>query len=631
MRIAAVALTGVCLACGETEAETDTDTSTSGEETTGTEVTSGTGENAAPQPLPDFYPARADVEQTVAAADGVLANDGDPDGDSLAVVDPPVMSTHGGTLALAEDGGFSYTSANGYCGHDLFEYAASDAQAQATASATVTVHPPTHTVAQLASDCGGFTIVGAALGDHAGEVVTGVGDFNGDGLGDVAVASPVAHVVHIVFGSRAPVSVDLGSLGSAAGIAINFDPGLDRRNLALAPAGDFNGDGLADLAIAMPEVQTMVEGGGRVWVVFGRSEAGPQSLASLVGDGAGVEISGALVDTRLGSGIDRAGDQNGDGRDDLLIGAKLNGPMMSGTAHVIFGQPEAASLTLMAMGDGVNGQSFHTGEPGASLGWSVAGGKDVNGDGLPDMVIGAPSSEANGPNAGRAYVVFGNPGHTGLSVEDLAGPEVKGFAIAGEAESDAAGYRVALVEDLNGDNLAEVLVGAPFTAEQGWGTGSAYLVFGQQTATPVELADIAAGVGGWKITGEGAQAFAGEFLAGVDDLTGDGLPEVIIGAYGSEPTGFESGRVYLVAGQPGASEPLAFADLQQQLGGQALAGPIEGSRMGNSVADAGDVNGDGVGDLIVGAPQVGVEPFGGGPPENVGRGVAYVVLGGPSL
>lgn len=629
MRIAVVALTGACLGCGEPEAETDTDPSTGGEETTGNEMTSSTGENAAPEPQPDFYPARVDVEQIVAAAEGLLANDVDPDGDALAVVDPPVASTNGGALAIAEDGGFTYTSAS--CGHDRFDYSVSDGDNQVSATTTVTAHPPTHTVAQLASDCGGFTIVGAAVGDHAGEVVTGVGDFNGDGLGDVAVASPVAHVVHIVFGSRAPVRIELDKLGSAAGMAINFDPSLDRRNLALAPAGDFNGDGLADLAIAMPEVQTSVEGGGRVWVVFGRSETGPQALANLVGDGAGVEISGAIADTRLGSGIDGVGDQNGDGRDDLLIGAKLHGPMMSGTAHVLFGQPEAASLMLMAMGDGISGQSFHTGEPGASLGWSVAGGKDVNGDGLPDMVIGAPASEANGPNAGRAYVIFGDPERTQLSVEDLAGPEAHGFAIAGEAESDAAGYRVALIDDLNGDDLAEILVGAPFTAEQGWGTGSAYVVFGQQTATPVDLAEIAAGVGGFKISGEGVQAFAGEFLAGVDDLTGDGLPEVIIGAYGSEPAGFESGRMYLVAGKPDASEPLAFMDLQQQIGGQVLAGPVEGSRLGNSVADAGDVNGDGVGDLIVGAPEVGVEPFGGGPPENVGRGTAYVVFGGPAL
>ncbi len=615
------------LACGSSEEGTDTDAGTSGETSTG-ESTGTTGDNAAPEAADDFFFTRVGQPQTLAAADGLLANDLDPDADPLTVVDPPTSSEAGADLAIAGDGGLTYQPAAGFCGLDQFSYVASDANGgEATAEAVVTVHPERHTISQLVAECGGFTISGAAVGDHTGEAVTGIGDFDGDGLDDLAVASPVAHTIHIVFGTRRPRALDLANLAEGSSQTIHFDPGLDRRHLALAPAGDFNGDGLYDLAIAMPEVTTAVEGGGRVWVVFGRAEPQAIDLGTLVADAAGVEISGTAVDTRLGSGIDRAGDIDGDGRDDLLIGARLHGPMMSGTAHVIFGQDSAIAVDLPAMGDGTTGQSIHTAEAGAGLGWSVAGGRDINGDGHPDMVVGAPSSAANGSNSGRVYVVFGDPGRAQFDVDNLQAGD--GYAIAGEAESDGAGYRVGLLDDLNGDGLAEVLVGAPFTAEQGWGSGSAYVVFGQTEATPIALSDITAGMGGFKITGEGIQAFAGEHLAGLGDLTGDGLPDLVVGAHGSEPLGFESGRAYLVAGRASAGEPIAFEDLQQAVHGQALAGPTGGSLMGISVAHAGDVNGDGFSDLIVGSPEVGVEPFGGGPPEGVGTGTAYVVFAGP--
>lgn len=616
------------VACGGDETGTDTE-STTGESTgSGSEVTSSTGQNAIPEAADDFFYTRVGEARVLDAGVGLLANDLDPDGDPLLVIDPPTSSDAGSQLMIADDGSLTYTPAAGFCGIDRFPYTISDSSgAEATAEVVVTVHPASHSIDQLASGCGGVVISGAALGHHTGEAVTGVGDFNGDGLDDLAIASPVAHAVDVVFGTRRPAQLTLDNLSENSGVKISFAADLDYRGLNLAPAGDVNNDGLADLAIAMPEATTSAEGGGRVWIVFGRTQPAQLNLATLVGDSAGIEYSGVSADTRLGSAIFPAGDINQDGRDDLLVGAKLQGPMMSGTAHVLFGQTEAESLPAPAMGDGLMGQSLHTQEPSAGLGWSVAGGRDINGDGIPDMVVGAPSSEANGANSGRVYVVFGNPDTSQYTVDMLQ--PTQGFAIAGEAESDAAGYRVGVVPDLNQDGLAEILVGAPFTAEQGWGSGSAYLVFGKSDGAAVELSDVSAGVGGFKITGEGVQAFAGEHLAGLGDLTGDGLPDLVVGAHGSEPAGFESGRLYIVEGRATAGEPITFADLQQGLAGQALAGPTGGSQLGVSVAYAGDFNGDGLPDMIAGSPEVGVEPFGGGPPEGVGPGRAYLVFGSP--
>jgi hypothetical protein len=337
----------------------------------------------------------------------------------------------------------------------------------------------------------------------------------------------------------------------------------------------------------------------------------------------GFQINGEVNGDRSGVSVAPAGDVNGDGIDDLIIGAHKAGPngSYSGASYVVFGRTTgfAANLDLSTLdgttGFKINGETFDD-----YSGYSVASAGDVNGDGIDDLIIGAWRADPNGLDSGASYVVFGRT--TGfaanLNLSTLDG--TTGFQISGEVAYDYNGRSVASAGDVNGDGVDDLIIGAYAADPNGSYSGASYVVFGRTTGFAANLnLSTLDGTTGFQINGEVTFDLSGFAVASAGDVNGDGIDDLIIGAFGADPNGSNSGASYVVFGRTtGFAANLNLSTLDGTTGFQ-INGEAAFDGSGRSVASAGDVNGDGIDDLIIGAHSAA--------PNGVLSGASYVVFG----
>jgi len=308
-----------------------------------------------------------------------------------------------------------------------------------------------------------------------------------------------------------------------------------------------------------------------------------------------------------GTSVSGAGDVNGDGLADLIVGAP-GSDSRAGESYVVFGKASPMQVDLALLGSG--GFRIDGIDVDDASGFSVSGAGDVNGDGLADLIVGANRADPRVVNEGESYVVFGKTNSTPV---DLAAIGAGGFRIDGINRYDRVGWSVSGAGDVNGDGLADLIVGA-IGADSS--AGESYVVFGKNSATPVDLA--ALGNGGFRINGIDPNDYSGFSVSGAGDVNGDGLTDIIVGAYKADPSnGIDAGESYVVFGKTGAT-PVDLAALGS--GGFRIDGGDANDSSGRSVSGAGDVNGDGLADLIVGASQA-------APGGNFRAGKSYVVFG----
>ena len=323
----------------------------------------------------------------------------------------------------------------------------------------------------------------------------------------------------------------------------------------------------------------------------------------------GFIIQGAAAGDEAGWSVSGAGDINGDGFDDIIIGAPYSdvGAPNAGSAYVIYGHAGAsASVDLgnlsAAQGFVIGGSQF--------TGLSVSRAGDVNGDGLDDLIVGTYSHGQLGYGSATAYVVFGKATQAGpVDLGHLAASD--GFSIGGAIEfSYYAGYAMSVSSagDVNGDGFDDLIVGARYANNL---TGAAYVVFGHASGN-VDLNHLAA-TQGFAILGINPRDGVGTQVSGIGDINGDGFDDVIVGAPGVDSGGNDEGQAYVIFGKADGFATVNLLSLDASTG--FIIG-IEGSlhAAGRSVSGAGDVNGDGFDDFIVGAP------FG-------NTGDAYVIFG----
>jgi hypothetical protein len=323
----------------------------------------------------------------------------------------------------------------------------------------------------------------------------------------------------------------------------------------------------------------------------------------------GFKIQGENADDLAGWSVSAAGDVNGDGLDDLIVGAEGedDGGHYAGAAYVVFGSIGgfASAIDLGDIASGIGGFKIQGENAGDRAGGSVSAAGDVNGDGIDDLIVGA---------AGAAYVLFGSAGPVSplpplppspfpavVDLGDIAAGS-GGFRIQGENAHDSAGSSVSTAGDINGDGIDDLIVGVPQLYPSA-GTGAAYVVFGRADgfSSPLDLAGIAAGTGGFKIQGENAGDGAGGSVSAAGDVNGDGIADLIVGVRGDDGSGVDAGAAYVVFGRAGGfTSPLDLADVAAGRGGFKIQGEDDDAAVGASVSDAGDVNGDGIDDLIVG-------------------------------
>lgn len=489
----------------------------------------------------------------------------------------------------------------------------------------------------------GFTIIGVNEDDVSGAPVGSAGDLNGDGIEDLVIAATGAGsngsnagATYVVFGGAGLGStgaIDLASLNGTNGFVINGVNQSDRSGESATCAGDINGDGIDDLVIGARYAGSYGQAIGASYVVFGGAgvgAGGALDLASLNGTN-GFVINGIDTGDRSGKAASAAGDVNNDGIDDLVIGAFMADPGFrdaAGECYIVFGGIGVGSsgfLDLSAL-NGTNGFIINGIDPGDEVGFSVSSAGDANGDNIDDLLLGAFVADPGGKVwAGETYVVFGATGlgaSGSLELSTLNG--ANGFVINGIDESDRSGVSVAAAGDINGDGEDDLIIGANYAEPNGVSeAGESYVIFGGPglgASGAIELASLN-GSNGFVLNGAAAGDRSGGSVAPAGDLNGDGFADVVIGARYADPNGENTGESYVVFGSTtaGAGGVIELGTLNG-INGFTLAGILPDNFSGASCSFAGDVNNDGIDDLIVGA--AGADPGG----VN-GAGESYIIFG----
>jgi Ca2+-binding RTX toxin-like protein len=305
--------------------------------------------------------------------------------------------------------------------------------------------------------------------------------------------------------------------------------------------------------------------------------------------------------------VSEAGDINGDGIDDLIIGNPLADPkgLNSGQSYVVFGRRNGLRPTFnLTKLNGQNGFIINGIRGSDRLGNSVSNAGDINGDGIDDLVIGSSFADASGgTGAGKSYVIFGKRGNFGknFNLSKLNGRN--GFAINGTAVFDELGESVSSAGDINGDGIGDLIVGARSANAGGQtGAGKSYVVFGKRGGftSNFNLSRLN-GSNGFVINGIAEFDFSGSSVSGAGDINGDGIDDLVIGARSASPNGAFSGQSYVVFGSSsGFGASLNLSSLNGS-NGFAINGASVSGGLGAAVSDAGDINGDGIDDLIIGS------------------------------
>eukprot|EP00727_Mastigamoeba_balamuthi_P002546 m51a1_g12289 hypothetical protein (1067) ;mRNA; r:304245-307841 len=412
-----------------------------------------------------------------------------------------------------------------------------------------------------------------------------VGDINSDGVPDFAVcqdsySGPLCSVVYGVRGAWLR-RIELREWCSQGrGFSVTAPPFSNRK--FIPSSGDLNGDAVPDLLLGSMGVSETSRGSNYV-ILGGLNRTGSFEVDSL----SSVSVNSVPLGYTLGQSISCVGDVNEDSLDDFLVGSPGRDPGRSGSAFLISGTVDAPiSYPIKWSLD------FRCSTPGARCGSAVAGGGDVNGDGLSDFLIASDAGE------GQVHVVYGSPTWYWRSEMPAVDLEVPNETIASTITGDlgnATGIALTSLGDINGDGVSEVAIGVSSLEV-------AYVVYGNASGLGLEfpLSQLS-GQNGFQVT---AQSFAGSdlgtSLASVD-INGDGIADLAIGAPGSG-----AGLVFVLFGS-GSNANQSSMDVSSLDGknGFVIQGEAEGDRLGWSLSSAGDFNGDNVTDLVIGCMGTG--------------------------
>ena len=408
------------------------------------------------------------------------------------------------------------------------------------------------------------------------------------------------------------VSYSLADLNGSNGFVLEGIGDWDRSGASVSTAGDINGDGYADILIGAPEADPYGNTEGEAYVVFGKESGfAPKINLDALNGCNGFVLEGIGLDDETGYSVSTADDFNGDGYADILIGAP-GANDSAGVVYLIFGKNSgySAHLDLLEL-DGNNGFVIDAPNEDTWFGDSVSSAGDINGDGYSDILIGVPYADPGGINhAGKAYVLFGKGGNFSANIDLSTLEGTNGVRIVGNAtgpEDGRFGFSVSTAGDVNGDGYADLLIGEPFGG-QAPKEGRAYIAYGKASGFGSTLHHPYDGT----FTGAREADRAGWSVSTAGDVNGDGFTDILIGTPYRNSTADEletdlqeAGETYLVFGDAEGFESSTQLASLDGGNGIVIKGIQFNDHSGWSVSMAGDVNGDGYADVLIGAPDAG--------------------------
>lgn len=539
----------------------------------------------------------------------------------------------------------------------------------------------------------GFTFQGIDRNDYSGVTLSPLGDVNGDGIDDVIIGAPGADKTfvipavidpatgkeitpattvtwydmgesYVVFGrdvaagNSFPVNFSLKQIEDGDGtIGFKIEGHKDNidSSISVSSAGDFNGDGINDIIVGAKRAGIYAKSAaGEAYIIYGRNTVATTAfpavfpLASIRdGDGSlGLMLTGMNRDDFAGVKVSTAGDVNNDGFDDVLVaasGASPNGLENAGQTYVVFGQasaPAVIDLATIVSGDGSIGVAINGMVSLIAPGMEISSAGDINNDGFDDVMIATPKATVGGKTeAGQINIVFGRSSFPAvIELSDIAnGDGSAGFVINGIAAYDVAGTSISQLVDLNNDSINDIIIGAPKADPNGAGSGQAYVIFGRNSGdnfpAVFELSDLVSAAGSRGFIIDGEYGDLGQSVSNAGDLNNDGLADAAIAA----PYANGAGSVYVVYGRETAKgnpfpAVLQAGDIRNPAqtndattnptppSGTVIDGFVLKGLTGYTISPAGDINHDGISDLLIGAHAV-----------NNFSGNTYVVYGASSI
>lgn len=446
----------------------------------------------------------------------------------------------------------------------------------------------------------GFSILGSLTSSSTGQSVAIV-DVNGDGFDDVILGAVYAddhkgagYVVKGGANTEKTTAISISKL-SGKGFKIKAEPLAGETGTAVTSAGDMNGDGIEDFVITSQGYNETV---GRGYLVYGDKNIGSEGSLDLsqLNVSTGIKIGGGGAGENYGDffGGSAVGgiDINNDDRPDLLIGAPGLPPNSAGGGFAFFGGRSLGEDRQFPISNlnGSNGFRL-TDSVSSSYAGLMFPLSDINQDNISDFALSAPLDDAG---TGKVYIVFGKAdlGSSGwLSLESLS--EEAGFMIFGPSQYSYTGWSAAGM-DINQDGFTDILIGSPFNEE----TGSVFVIYGSKNyPSRINLSSPLNSTTGFRIDGEFPNDEFGFSLSAIGDFNGLGFGDVMIGAPGKKSA---TGASYVLFTEGGLNQNMSNLNGSN---GFVIQGADSNDYLGFAVAGGGDINGDGIPDLVVSAPN----------------------------
>ena len=370
----------------------------------------------------------------------------------------------------------------------------------------------------------------------------------------------------------------------------------DQFGTSVASLGDLDGDGIGDLAVGTWNDDDGGSYRGAVWIVFLNTDGTAKSQQKISDTQGG--FTGMLDDGDVfGVAVASLGDLDGDGVGDLAVGAR--GDDDGGSAHgavwILFLDTDGTVKSHQKISDTKGGFTGALGNI-AQFGTSVASLGDLDDDGVDDLAVGAPPARRRGSNIGNVWVLFLNPDGTVKAHQKIS--ESEGGFTGNLDDDDDFGRSVALLGDLDGDGVGDLAVGANGDDDGGFNRGAVWMLFLNTDGTVKSHQKISDTEGGFTGMLDNSDWF-GKAVGGLGDLDGDGLTDLAVGAHLDDDGGADRGAAWILFLNTDGTVK-SHQKISDTEGG--FTGTLDDEdRFGTSVASLGDLDGDGVGDLAVGA------------------------------